>query len=227
MPNEYFIIKPNNIYNSFKISNKNNTHLIYTTNLNSSNILIKTCNNSALLVNKKKSNVKSLIKIFHYYLPNISHIIYNPNTFNKMEKRYKQTQLEFPNFDLNLIENKSFILVSFGSVAKVIFFLINKFDLNTFFNLKFKVEFMPKKLLNIFFLNFEKSDYNIIWQTNSDPSKILLGLRKRLPSNIFMYHWLPLKILLGKLAKKNLFFHILNLYIIITIIFYFKFNIKY
>lgn len=37
----------------------------------------------------------------------------------EMEKRFLYTQIEFSNFDLRLIETKPFILVSFGSVAKV------------------------------------------------------------------------------------------------------------
>lgn len=37
----------------------------------------------------------------------------------EMEKRFLYTQIEFSNFDLMLIETKPFILVSFGSVAKV------------------------------------------------------------------------------------------------------------
>lgn len=41
-----------------------------------------------------------------------------------MINRFKTTQAEFPNFDLMLLEKKSFILVSFGSVAKVIPFFL-------------------------------------------------------------------------------------------------------
>lgn len=56
---------------------------------------------------------------------------------------------------------------------------------------------MPKKLLNTFLSTFGNSTYNVIWQTNSDPLKILSNNCHQLPSNVYMYHWLPLKILLG------------------------------
>lgn len=64
---------------------------------------------------------------------------------------------------------------------------------------------MPKKLLNIFFLTFSKFNYNIIWQINSEPSKLFINEHKNLPSNIYIYNWLPLKILLGLFL---LFFYI-------------------
>lgn len=41
---------------------------------------------------------------------------------NEMEKRYYDVQREFPNFNLKMLESKRFILVSFGSVAKVCHF---------------------------------------------------------------------------------------------------------
>lgn len=40
----------------------------------------------------------------------------------EMENRYIKTQLDFPDLDLQLLDQKPFVLVSFGSVAEVSFF---------------------------------------------------------------------------------------------------------
>lgn len=68
-------------------------------------------------------------------------------------------------------------------------------NFNFMCNFLLQVEFMPEQLLDTFLWTFGNSSYNIIWQTNSDVRNVLKN--KKLPFNVFIHRWLPIKILLG------------------------------
>ncbi|VDD91822.1 unnamed protein product [Enterobius vermicularis] len=90
------------------------------------------------------------------------------------EKRYIETQKEFPKLDFGYLHHNKFALLSFGSVTKL--------------------ENMPKALVKIFLQTFANLNYTVIWQTNSKPEKLDIG---PLPSNVILIKWVPLKVLLG------------------------------
>ncbi|KAF7639038.1 hypothetical protein Mgra_00001565 [Meloidogyne graminicola] len=93
---------------------------------------------------------------------------------------------EFPEINWEEIDKRKFILISFGSIAKV--------------------KYMPKYLLKIFLKTFGSSPYLIIWQTNS-PIKQILNKEINLPLNIKIIKWAPIKLLL---AHPNLKYSILH-----------------
>ncbi|KAE9550846.1 hypothetical protein FO519_005950 [Halicephalobus sp. NKZ332] len=96
--------------------------------------------------------------------------------------RFLQAQAEFPEIDFEELESKKFVLVSFGSVAKI--------------------KAMPKKIFKIFIEEFAKLNRLVIWSTNSAPEEFLNEEeRKNIPENIRLIKWVPLKLLL---AHKNL-----------------------
>lgn len=76
------------------------------------------------------------------------------------------------------LELRSFILVSFGSLAKV--------------------EFMKEDILQRFFDAFEKLPYLVVWQTNSERDKLFSIIPKaKVPKNVYLLKWAPIQILLG------------------------------
>uniref|UniRef100_A0A915D6X5 glucuronosyltransferase n=1 Tax=Ditylenchus dipsaci TaxID=166011 RepID=A0A915D6X5_9BILA len=105
-----------------------------------------------------------------------------------LEQRYLATQQNFPDLDLDLLEHHKFILVSFGSVAKV--------------------EFMPEALLDIFLTTFGNSSFVVLWQTNS-PAEVMRKCLKgrKVAKNVHLMRWAPIKVLL---AHKNLHYSILH-----------------
>ena len=95
------------------------------------------------------------------------------------ELRYLKAQRDFPEIDFEELESQKFILVSFGSVAKV--------------------KLMSKTTFEIFIREFSKLNYTVIWATNSDLDEFLTEEEKRnIPKNIKLIRWAPLKLLLGK-----------------------------
>ncbi|KAI1728816.1 UDP-glucoronosyl and UDP-glucosyl transferase domain-containing protein [Ditylenchus destructor] len=105
-----------------------------------------------------------------------------------LEQRYLVTQSEYPDIDLGMLEIHRFVLVSFGSVAKM--------------------EFMPDILLDTFLWAFSNCTRTILWQTNS-PRKIIEQRLKgrRVPPNVHLLQWAPIRILL---AHHNLHYAILH-----------------
>lgn len=97
------------------------------------------------------------------------------------EKRFMEAQTELGDrFDLRLIETRSFILVSFGSLAKT--------------------EFMEADLMERFMTAFGYlKNYLVIWATNSEPDA--LGEETRIgrrPKNVILLKWTPIRVLLGR-----------------------------
>uniref|UniRef100_A0A914HZB1 glucuronosyltransferase n=1 Tax=Globodera rostochiensis TaxID=31243 RepID=A0A914HZB1_GLORO len=96
---------------------------------------------------------------------------------------------QFPLIDWSETERRRFVLVSFGSIAKV--------------------EFMPEALFRSVlraFSNFPSLLF--VWQTNSEPNAIMEGKRcQKLPKNVRIVRWAPIKILL---AHPNLHYAILH-----------------
>lgn len=87
--------------------------------------------------------------------------------------------------DLSALEHRQFILVSFGSLAKV--------------------EFMDVEILWRFFDAFKNVPYLILWQTNSKQEKIFNIISKELvPANVYLMNWAPIQILLGLFLFKTL-----------------------
>lgn len=96
------------------------------------------------------------------------------------EQRFLKAKHDFPDIDFDELEVQKFIIVSFGSVAKV--------------------GNMPKKLFEIFIDAFEATDYLVLWATNSPPEEIVTKEEKeKMPKNIRMVQWAPIKLLLGKI----------------------------
>uniref|UniRef100_A0A914NA68 glucuronosyltransferase n=1 Tax=Meloidogyne incognita TaxID=6306 RepID=A0A914NA68_MELIC len=163
-----------NIFENYFIKNKstfNCQSFNSTTNLNLNNYLKQSDNCKNKKINKN----------------NFTNIKFQINS-TQIEK-YKKIKLEFSNIDWELIEKRSFVLVSFGSIAKV--------------------EYMPKILLNIFLNTFSTSSHLIIWQTNSPIKEIINEniTNTNLPLNIQIVKWAPIKLLL---AHPNLKYAILH-----------------
>ncbi|KAL3105419.1 hypothetical protein niasHT_025783 [Heterodera trifolii] len=96
---------------------------------------------------------------------------------------------QFTRIDWEEIERSPFVLVSFGSIAKV--------------------EFMPEELFRSFLRAFSNfSSVIFLWQTNSEPNAILADKKcQKLPKNVRLVRWAPIKILL---AHPNLHYAILH-----------------
>ncbi|KAL3104648.1 hypothetical protein niasHT_022359 [Heterodera trifolii] len=96
---------------------------------------------------------------------------------------------QFPQIDWEEIARSPFVLVSFGSIAKV--------------------EFMPEELFRSFLRAFSSFPSIIfLWQTNSEPNAILADKKcQNLPKNVRLVRWAPIKILL---AHPNLHYAILH-----------------
>uniref|UniRef100_A0A914ZD63 glucuronosyltransferase n=1 Tax=Panagrolaimus superbus TaxID=310955 RepID=A0A914ZD63_9BILA len=98
------------------------------------------------------------------------------------EQRFLKAKHDFPDINFDELEVQKFIIVSFGSVAKV--------------------GNMPKKLFEIFLDAFEATNYLVLWATNSPPEEIVTEEEKeKMPKNIRMIQWAPIKLLL---AHQNL-----------------------
>uniref|UniRef100_A0A0N4ZYC4 glucuronosyltransferase n=1 Tax=Parastrongyloides trichosuri TaxID=131310 RepID=A0A0N4ZYC4_PARTI len=91
------------------------------------------------------------------------------------------------NFSWNDLNKKKFILVTFGSISNV--------------------KYMPKKLLQILLNVFESRKYNIIWQTNTDHDEIALIPNIKVPSNVIIVKWIPLRLLYNHPKLKYVICH--------------------
>uniref|UniRef100_A0A914CAU6 Glucuronosyltransferase n=1 Tax=Acrobeloides nanus TaxID=290746 RepID=A0A914CAU6_9BILA len=173
----YYIKKPNSLeIFGTKTRGDKAASFIYVTNENSTECLKETCaeENSIL----KNQNLSEKIEERSVYFEENLEIFQNLN-ISELENRYLRVQEEYMDIDFDQLEKTKFILVSFGSVAKV--------------------EFMPTHLLDIFLDAFSQTNHLILWATNGDTSNLLKN--KTLPSNLIVVRWAPIKILL---AHRNL-----------------------
>ncbi|CAD5220338.1 unnamed protein product [Bursaphelenchus okinawaensis] len=100
------------------------------------------------------------------------------------ETRWIQNKVDFPLIDWDLLEERPFVIVSFGSVAHA--------------------KYMPDALFDRFLEDFGKSPHTIIWQTNDVTER----LRNRtIPDNLHIVRWVPMKVML---AHHNLHYAMLH-----------------
>ncbi|TKR92729.1 hypothetical protein L596_007326 [Steinernema carpocapsae] len=90
-------------------------------------------------------------------------------------QRFDRLVAEFPELNFERLERAPFVLVSFGSVAQL--------------------ENMPKPLLSEFLRRFAELPYTVLWQSNSPAVKIPMNVR--IPRNVVLVRWAPIKNLLG------------------------------
>ncbi|CAD5228733.1 unnamed protein product [Bursaphelenchus xylophilus] len=100
------------------------------------------------------------------------------------ETRWIQNKLDFPLIDWDLLEEKPFVLVSFGSVAHA--------------------KYMPDALFDRFLADFGKSPHTILWQTNDVTERLK---NRTIPSNLHIIRWVPMKVML---AHHNLHYAMLH-----------------
>lgn len=181
-PNKYRI----NVPNDNKI-NENSEQFISKILLNQK--IRKNCQNEQIFDQKmNRTNLNQKLKkcqqkfLNYEILPNFMEIrnftTKKLNTSLNYLEANKILRKEADKLDLSVLENQKFILVTFGSLAKV--------------------EFMDSEILQRFYDAFKNLPYLVLWQTNSKRNKLFeIILKRNVPKNVYLMNWAPIPILLG------------------------------
>uniref|UniRef100_A0AAF5CV62 glucuronosyltransferase n=1 Tax=Strongyloides stercoralis TaxID=6248 RepID=A0AAF5CV62_STRER len=121
-------------------------------------------------------------------------IKYFGNSYNNNDKYYYKNELKkLKNTNLSNdlswddLNNKKFILVTFGSISNI--------------------ENMPIKLFKIFLKTFKNCKYTVIWQSNTNYHEITSLSNIPVPSNVKIVKWIPLKLLFNHENLKYVICH--------------------
>ncbi|KHJ99413.1 hypothetical protein OESDEN_00593 [Oesophagostomum dentatum] len=94
-----------------------------------------------------------------------------------VRERFQAISKNFPQLHWSSLVTEKFILVSFGSLAQA--------------------EYMPLHVAEKLLYAFSRSPFKVIWQTNSPLDSLEWAKKLRIPPNVILIRWTPLKEILA------------------------------